>query len=92
MEEEQCFLYVWKSFEDISSFFRYVVFNGVGKLKKESFKAVQKTIIANQNDRLYLFCFMVRAKLLDSCIVKSFYKQIDDEINKTLNIIISRLI
>lgn len=86
MEEDPSFLYVWKTYKDINSFFHYIDRNGVGKLKKESYKAVQNTINANQKDILYLFCLLVDAKLLVACLVKSFTKQINKEINKILNL------
>lgn len=70
---------------DICYFFRFVTFNGVDKLKPESHNAVLNTIKANQNDLLYLFCLMIKAKLLVSYQVESFPKQIDDEIDYILS-------
>lgn len=82
--EDQSFLYVWKTYLDISDFFRYIAINGVDKLKPESYKAVQNTINANKNDILYLFGLMVEAKLVVSYLVEPFSGEINDEIDLIL--------
>lgn len=82
--EDQSYLYIWRSYLDISEFLHYIVTNGVDKLEPKSFNVVKNTIKAYKNDQLYLFCLLEKAKQLFYYHIKEFREDLDSEIDHIL--------